>query len=538
MQQPFYVNPNNIWAVSDLGYDTALATTINRCTRLVNESGYSYVDGVRRGITFDPVSQKYRIRSEGDGDVIHPATPLHFAASHGHLECVKLLVTHGADPNIQGSNDIVGVSPLQVAKTNGHSSVVVYLEGVIAATSSSSTTSSGGGPAGSTHGIVGLEVTSRNVLEQHEQHARDVLQQRFANSFLMVEILFADGPLRVIRSLCVLCTTTFEMFMHRVDRLFGQPVQLSILVDGPLLPPKKNRPCPTEVNTRHHHVLLGPHNFRNWLNDREHPQCRARPILGQAGSVPNGVRAITPKKAALLRVHDMVSRCKTPNVTTDRIYQMNRYVRDLEQQLRVNSNSLATTSSSPQLNTSTLNLLTTSLEEEIIENAVNRQYSPYVRKVREQNRELTLMYEDVVAKRTRYYKAPPPLSVVQDEIMTRLSEDSVTHKQETLNALTQALEDRLVLPPEPIKITNDDLRDSIERMTTQALDQAARHRHDIALAAIGGKPPTSKLLLKNDLPRYIEVMYTSPLEKKKKNLEKLTEQVAKESPPARKDLKK
>ena len=39
----------------------------------------------------------------------HSRTPLHYAAKHGHLLCVRLLLKHGADPN---SKDDDGYTPL------------------------------------------------------------------------------------------------------------------------------------------------------------------------------------------------------------------------------------------------------------------------------------------------------------------------------------------------------------------------------------------------------------------------------------------
>jgi len=51
-------------------------------------------------------------------------TPLHFAASKGHAEVLKLLLKHGADPNIQNKN---GETPLYKAASEGHVDVVALL---------------------------------------------------------------------------------------------------------------------------------------------------------------------------------------------------------------------------------------------------------------------------------------------------------------------------------------------------------------------------------------------------------------------------
>ena len=40
---------------------------------------------------------------------IHTRTPLHYAAKHGHLDCIRLLLKYGADPN---SRDGDGYTPL------------------------------------------------------------------------------------------------------------------------------------------------------------------------------------------------------------------------------------------------------------------------------------------------------------------------------------------------------------------------------------------------------------------------------------------
>ena len=40
---------------------------------------------------------------------IHTRTPLHYATKHGHLDCIRLLLKHGANPN---SKDGDGYTPL------------------------------------------------------------------------------------------------------------------------------------------------------------------------------------------------------------------------------------------------------------------------------------------------------------------------------------------------------------------------------------------------------------------------------------------
>jgi ankyrin repeat protein len=55
--------------------------------------------------------------------------PLHQACVDGHLEMVKLLLRHGADP----SRRIIGrfTTPLGAAKKRGHNDIVVVLEQAI-----------------------------------------------------------------------------------------------------------------------------------------------------------------------------------------------------------------------------------------------------------------------------------------------------------------------------------------------------------------------------------------------------------------------
>ena len=52
------------------------------------------------------------------------ATPLHFAAEKGHLECVKILMNCGLSPDCKKSG---GYTPMHLAAENGHDEVVEYL---------------------------------------------------------------------------------------------------------------------------------------------------------------------------------------------------------------------------------------------------------------------------------------------------------------------------------------------------------------------------------------------------------------------------
>ena len=55
-------------------------------------------------------------------------TPLHEAARHNAVDCVTVLLAHGADPTV-ANND--GDTPLRIAQIKGHSAVAALLEAAI-----------------------------------------------------------------------------------------------------------------------------------------------------------------------------------------------------------------------------------------------------------------------------------------------------------------------------------------------------------------------------------------------------------------------
>ena len=61
--------------------------------------------------------------------------PLFDAALEGHLPMVKLLVSHGADPNQKGAYKNFDQTPIWAASYNHHHAVVSYLKSVKRTTS-------------------------------------------------------------------------------------------------------------------------------------------------------------------------------------------------------------------------------------------------------------------------------------------------------------------------------------------------------------------------------------------------------------------
>ena len=51
-------------------------------------------------------------------------SPIHYAASNGHLQVLDFLTSYGTDLMIPNEN---GKTPLQLAKSNGYSKIVKYL---------------------------------------------------------------------------------------------------------------------------------------------------------------------------------------------------------------------------------------------------------------------------------------------------------------------------------------------------------------------------------------------------------------------------
>lgn len=56
------------------------------------------------------------------------ATPLFVAAQNGHLECVKILLNNGADKNINFSDTLGNITPLETAKLNNFEDIINLLK--------------------------------------------------------------------------------------------------------------------------------------------------------------------------------------------------------------------------------------------------------------------------------------------------------------------------------------------------------------------------------------------------------------------------
>lgn len=54
----------------------------------------------------------------------HKQSPLHFAALHGHLETVHLLLENTEDATVIEAHDANGATPLALAVGNGHKDLV------------------------------------------------------------------------------------------------------------------------------------------------------------------------------------------------------------------------------------------------------------------------------------------------------------------------------------------------------------------------------------------------------------------------------
>jgi len=55
-------------------------------------------------------------------------TPLHYAAERGNFEIVKLLLAHGANPNVR--DNYYRATPMEIAQQKGHYDVVDLLKNV------------------------------------------------------------------------------------------------------------------------------------------------------------------------------------------------------------------------------------------------------------------------------------------------------------------------------------------------------------------------------------------------------------------------
>ena len=68
------------------------------------------------------------VRISNDHADFPGATPLHLATDKGHLECVKILTSHGSKPDCQMAN---GVTPIHIAALKGHLEIIQHFASII-----------------------------------------------------------------------------------------------------------------------------------------------------------------------------------------------------------------------------------------------------------------------------------------------------------------------------------------------------------------------------------------------------------------------
>ena len=87
-----------------------------------NALQWASFNGCNEAITYLKKKGKAKINRASQTDNLE--TPLHFAASNGHLETVKLLVKYKADVNVKSA---YGYTPLDKAYASGHKEIMRFL---------------------------------------------------------------------------------------------------------------------------------------------------------------------------------------------------------------------------------------------------------------------------------------------------------------------------------------------------------------------------------------------------------------------------
>ena len=77
----------------------------------------------------DLASVKHWVKTDVDLNFLHAEfmfAPLHEAVRHGHLQVARILLQHGANPNLcEGYSDL---TPLKIAQANGDEQAIALLE--------------------------------------------------------------------------------------------------------------------------------------------------------------------------------------------------------------------------------------------------------------------------------------------------------------------------------------------------------------------------------------------------------------------------
>eukprot|EP00760_Papus_ankaliazontas_P017786 PhM_4_TR17385/c1_g1_i3/m.32856 len=562
-------NPYNIWSVCDIGDAAHLAELLQSSSSsvlLLSEPSWSYIDNVRRGINATTLKTGPSTPNKEE-EVVSAATPLQFAVAGGHRKCVVMILEHMSNNNNNKTpnknKNALLPSPRSMARALQYDNIAACFPASQAAAacgssptlSSSPTVSSCCSPDNDHRDNLFTEETDcRAAIAALEAASFTIISDAVESSFVDIFIDYGgDGAAigcsqltRATHQMSVLRSTPFAQFRAAVETFFQRRVALSIEVHGnipspaPHLGPAQNELSDTRRLARKtsvatlsllvhykgkelrrlmretHAVELNAKNFPDWIigNNNNSRWCKAVPI---ATSAQPGRRRPASARPAALRVHEMIMSSSTSSMCSGgggggdlstSIASMRKYVKQLE------------ASATLTATTTTLTLSRKELEQSIIE----RQYTPHHQRRRQKRIDDDALLDDTVRTRTRYYGHLPKgleRSDAEEESVWRLSDEAVANRLANLAAKEEELEARRVEAHIPvIALSDDELDESISRMTTATVKKHAEKRSKIELEMYAREPlETRQVIPPSKLSAYHARHFFTPLERKEKKLQ-------------------